>query len=140
MKKFALLFIAQLLLLPGCWILPSGGPPEGNITDNQIRAAKQVKNPAQAMDYLVSSLTVALLSNCPGEKIRLDSDAASLHFSTKVLHESSRISGNSVALTDSGWVLKSVRDKETLQMKLLYKGKTIWSETLEYSFDPAVLN
>ena len=62
------------------------------------------------------------------------------HFSTKVLHESSRISGNSVALTDSGWVLKSVRDKETLQMKLLYKGKTIWSETLEYSFDPAVLN
>ena len=140
MRNLFYLFAAPLLLLAGCWILPGGDPPAGNITNNPARTAQQIKTPAQAMDYLVSSLTVALLSNCPGERIRLDSDASSSRFSAKVLRESGKISGNTVTYTDSGWVLKSILEKGILQLELLRNGKAVWSETLEYSFAPSLQN
>lgn len=140
MKNLLFLFIIPFLLLSGCWILPSGDPPAGNITTNTASSIHQVKTPEQAIDYLVSSLTVALLSNCPGEKIQLDSDVKTSAFSARILQESGKISGNNRSFAASGWVLKSIHEKGIFQLELLHNGKTVWKEMLKYSFEPSLLN
>ena len=89
---------------------------------------------------LVSSLTVALLSNCPGEKIQLDSDGKSSAFSARILQESGKISGNNRSFAASGWVLKSINEKGIFQLELLHNGQTVWKEMLKYSFEPSLLN
>lgn len=139
MKKISGIFLSVILFAGGCWILPSGDPPEGNITENRPMGEKQIKNYAQAVDYLVTALTVALLENCPGEKIRLVCDARSADLSFRVLRESGKISGNTMTYSDSAWVLKSTWVKETLHLQLDHGGKTVWQETLACPYDASTL-
>lgn len=135
MKKNSLVSAAIILFLAGCCILPEGTPPEGNITENT--SVKKMNTPAETADYLVSSLTVALLSNCAGEKIQIKSDEATSGAAARVLIDSGRITGNKLTYTDSEWVLKSMYRDKKIQMQLLNNGKIIWSETVESPFDPA---
>lgn len=139
MKKTPSLLLLLILLGGGCCILPSGDPPDGKITENRPMDARQIKNPAQAMDYLISALTVALLENCPGEKVQLGADIRSADLSFRVLHESGKISGNTVTYGDSTWVLKSTWVKETLHLQLKHGEKTVWQEKLTCSFDAGEL-
>lgn len=137
--KLRLLFIITAALLLGgcCWILPEGDPPEGNITNNPQKSVQQIKTPAEAVDYFVSSLTVALLNNCPGEKVQIKSDSSSSGAAARVLLESGRITGNKLTYTDSRWVLKAMYSKGKMQMQLLDSGKSLWNESVECPFDPA---
>ena len=135
MKKNSLVSTAITLLFAGCCILPEGTPPEGKITENT--SVKKISTPAETADYLVSSLTVALLSNCAGEKIQIKSDEATSGAAARVLIDSGRITGNKLTYTDSEWVLKSMYRDKKIQMQLLNNGKIIWSETVDSPFDPA---
>ncbi len=134
--KFRSIFVTlALIFLAGCWVLPKGEPPKGNITENPPKTSKQIKTPTEAVDYFVSSLTVALLSNCAGEKVQIKSDEVSSGAAARVLLDSGRITGNKLTYTDSKWVLKSMFSGGKLRMQLLDSGKCVWSETVACPFD-----
>ena len=136
-KIIPLIIMALGITLSGC--VPWGTPPEGHIIGNDPRDARQISTPAEAMDYLISSLTVALLNNCPGEAVQLAGDRKSAALNRRVLYESGKISGNRATLGNSIWVLKSSWVEDKIAIQLLKSGECVWSENLQCTFDPAQL-
>lgn len=129
MKKLLLPALIPFLL-GGCSLfLPSGDPPPGNILNNTGQNNEvKLRKPSEAVDYLISSLTMALLERCPGAKVQLGADRESADMAFRVLHESGKITGNTVTFAETDWVLKSLLSGGKLQLSLEYQGGTVWKD------------
>lgn len=138
MRFLLLLFL--LCLFCGCSLfLPSGDPPPGNILTNQEIRKTGITNVSEIADYFISSLTMALLENCPGEKIALQTDPASAAIARKIFRASAAISGNQASGGKSRWILQTLTSGKQMQMRLSDGGKTVWQDKVSFDFDPANL-
>ena len=132
MKK-SVIFALLPVILGGCSLfLPSGDPPEGNILNNTPQNnTASLRKPSEAIDYLISALTMALLEKCPGTKVRLGTDHASANMAFKILHESGKITGNTMTYADTDWVFKSALSGNDLSVSLEHKGVSVWGESVK---------
>ena len=131
--KFILLLLMSLFLAGCNWFLPSGTPPEGNILQNPVPTVMSVNNYAEAIDYFISSLTMALLEKCPGENICLagSGDVYSSNAAMVVLRESGKISGNKTVYgKNTDWQLHSSQADGLITLTLLYRDNAVWSDSV----------
>jgi hypothetical protein len=137
MKIFSqtILCTTVCLLFAGCCFLPAGDPPDGNIVDNNTSGKQQLKTAAEVRDYFISTLTVALLENCPGQKINLNTDANTNDITRYILCESSRITGNTITSPETDWSLNSTFANGEFVMTLSNKTTTVWQEKLPLSWE-----
>ena len=138
MKVKLLLSPVIVILLGGCcWFLPAGDPPQGNILDNTLNNTGKTYTAREAVDYMISALTMAYLERCPGAKVVLSysrdefADAAA----RIIMNESGKITGNQLVNADSEWVLRPERTGNQLTLTLLCHGREVWRETVRYQIN-----
>lgn len=131
MRKYIVAALG-LMLFCGCNLLPSGTPPEGNIVDNTFTPEKENYTIQQASDHLINSFTIAAMSVCPGEKIKIASsgDAIADNWSAWVVRQGGKITGNQLTSDDSAWVIASVIRGNVINVTLQHDGKEVWSESV----------
>ena len=132
MKRSWLLLVI-IFVCGGCF-LPSGNPPPGNILHNPVPGEVTIRKPSDAVDYLVTALTVVLLEKCPGERIGMRMDRNSAELAMQIFHESSKISGNTMTYDEADWTVASELKEKSLSVTLSRKGEKVWSETLDCQF------
>lgn len=121
-------------LLSGCWILPGGDPPPGNIVRNP-GSQKKFTKPSEAFDYMVSSMTAILLEKCPGERLSVSvNNAKCRDLTAAILRESSKISGNRFSGQPEKWNLRSAIEGENIRFSLYHQGKMVWEEVIYSPF------
>ena len=132
--KFLSSLLLAVILSGCCWLLPEGEPPEGNILDNPQNSGDKVYTVREAVDYMVSALTLAMLERCPGEKIMLvgTADEAADALAQFVLRESGKITGNQRVTAGSQWELRPEVTGEKLTLKLFCQGREVWQESVTY--------
>ncbi len=133
MKKLLLFLLASSL--SGCyWFLPEGEPPQGNILDNPPDNSVRVYSVREAVDYLISALTLAMLERCPGENIVLvaGTDETADAVARIALRESGKITGNRAVTGGSKWELRPEVTGSELTLKLFCQGYEVWHESVMY--------
>ena len=131
MRIIAVLFL--VIVMSGCcWFLPEGEPPTGNILDNPQNNNEKVYTLREAVDYMTSALTLAILERCPGEKIVLKptDNLIADNVAFMALHESSKITGNQTVARNSDWELCPELTGRQLTLSLLHRGQKVWQETV----------
>lgn len=118
-----------LLLFCGCWWLPEGDPPPGNILNNPGSGGDfSVRTMSAATEYFTSALALVLMERCPGEAVRLEADDPSRQPALRALLDAGSISGNPPGDERAAWVLVSSVDDRIFRMRLVRGGETVWSD------------
>ena len=86
--RIALLFL--LVLCGGCWSLPEGKPPAGEIVR---QTAKDTLSPKAAEERLITALTMFTMTELPGQPIAVEAPETMLPLMKNVIQNVSAVSG-----------------------------------------------
>ena len=118
--RIALLFL--LVLCGGCWSLPEGKPPAGEIVR---QTAKDTLSPKAAEERLITALTMFTMTELPGQSIAIEAPETMLPLMKNVMQIECK--DGCVILTDL--MERQVAIEGTLESANLVDGFVIVRET-----------